>query len=72
MTVFQPLTVAQARYGCRGWAVVKCKPANLQTGKRGNCRPKLADRQCGPVGNLWTTKMRTPCNQTPNERWKIL
>jgi len=35
--------------------VVKCGPADLRTGKRVNCGPKLADRQCGPFGKLQTT-----------------
>jgi len=39
--------------------VQNCELVNLRTDQWVNCRPKLADRQCGPVGKLWTTKMRT-------------
>jgi len=45
-----------------------CGLVDLQTDQRVNCGPKLADRQCGPVGKLRTTKMRIPRNRTPNER----
>jgi len=47
--------------------VQTCKLVDLRTDQRENCRPKLADHQCGLVG-----KLQTPRNRTPNKRCAVM